>query len=155
MHPGTKAARWACAILLCTLVCMEAHAAPGRRTEQLIRGEAQAAARHAISELQANGMQGLIDDVRKCYDITLMPAFKCMYLDAAAWHIDKGVGTALGINGATHDYFDTQTMNDRLSPQMVAQGLDEATARKQMNYTINLMDSAVEMEWAIENLATP
>lgn len=78
-----------------------AHASPpaphSHRTEQLIRGEAQAAARHALSELQTNGMQGLIDDVRKCYDITLMPAFECMYLDVAAWHIDKGVGTALGI----------------------------------------------------------
>lgn len=159
MHPAIEVMRPIFAVLACMAISIGTHASPAgspqHRTEQLIRSDAQAAARHAISELRANGMQGLIDDVRKCYDITALPAFKCVYLDIAAWHIDKDTGAALGTNGPTHDYFDTQTMNARIAPQMVAQGFDEATARKQMGYTVNLMESAVEMEWAIQNLANP
>lgn len=123
------------------------------RTAQEIRSDTQWAAQHAVSELKANGLQGLVDDITKCYDTTMMPAFRCVYLDVAAWSIDSSMGKSLGLNGPTKEYFASQAINGRLAPQMTAQGLSEAQVKAQIVATISLMQNAVDAEFAVQTLA--
>jgi hypothetical protein len=124
-----------------------------QRTAQEIRSDAQWAAQHAVSEVKANGIQGLIDDITKCYDTTVMPAFRCIYLDMAGWSIDTSMGKTLGLDGPTKEFFLGQTMDGRLRPQMNIQHLTEAQAKDQITVSVSLMQSEVNAEWVVQALA--
>jgi hypothetical protein len=135
-------------------VSVGASAANGiQRSAQDIRGDAVWAAQHAVSELKASGIQGLIDDIRKCYDTTAMPAFRCIDLDMAGWSIDSSMGKSLGLNGPTKEYFASSIMDGRLAPQMNAQGLTQEQAKAQVMATLSLMQSAVDAEWSVQKMA--
>jgi hypothetical protein len=134
-------------------VLAEPPAPAHHRTAQEVRSDAQWAAQHAVSEVKANGIRGLIDDITKCYDTTVMPAFRCIYLDMAGWSIDTSMGKTLGLDGPTKEFFVGQIMDERLRPQMSAQQLTEAQAKAEVAASVSLMQSAVDAEWAAQKLA--
>jgi hypothetical protein len=116
-----------------------------QRTPAEVSEEITWAAKKDASYVKEKGMQKLVVEIKRCYSQTPAPAFKCVYLDLGAWHLDTSFAKAAGIPHG-NEYFDEEKINERLSEQMSAANIDQDTAQQYISNIIVAMSKAVDYE---------
>ena len=103
--------------------------------------DASWAAHEAKTKIEADGLQGLIAEIKECYATSKKPAYRCSYLDVAASQIDSSTAAALGLSTHyTDDFFNPDVAWKRVIAPYNAIGVSEQIATKDITDALLVMD---------------
>jgi hypothetical protein len=132
------------ALLPCAAVAQSQD--PHIRTPSDIKPDAIWAAHEAVATLKADGMRGLIKEIKLCYETTKNPAYRCAYLTSAAAELDSGAALTLGVHGYLDDFFNPDVLTQKVLDHYEAVGISEQDATMDITNALLIMTPIVDAD---------